>query len=140
VRVRRGDNPSPVSPERGTRVAVLRTLVVTLSPFLCELVTSVLAPEISVDVVGVLPTRERLVEGMREIAPDIVLLGLGEGEAETADPLLRRTSSVARILALARNGKSAWLYESPHRRVTLSDLSVASLKEALITSLRARSN
>jgi hypothetical protein len=114
--------------------------VVTLSPFLCELVTSVLAPEISVDVVGVLATRERMAATMREIEPDIVLLGLGEGEVETADPLLSRTSSLARILALARNGKSAWFYESPHRRVTLSDLSVASLKEALRASLTPRAN
>ena len=114
--------------------------MVTLSPFLCELVTSVLAPEISVEVVEALATRERLAARIREIAPDIVLLGLGEGEAEAADPLLLRASSLARILALAHDGHSAWLYESPHRRVTLSDLSVASLKEALIASLTPRSD
>jgi chemotaxis response regulator CheB len=135
VRVRRGDNPAPDSPERETRVAAFRMLVVTLSPFLRELVTGVLAPEIPVDVVGALASRERLAARIREQAPDIVLLGLGEGEVEAVDPLLLKASSLAPILALTHNGQSAWLYESSGRRVTLSDLSVASLKEALRASL-----
>ncbi len=109
-------------------------LVVTLSPFLRELVASVLAPEFPVDVVGALDTRENLAVRIREHAPDIVLLGLGEGEADAMDPLLLKASSLARILALTHNGQSAWLYESPGRRVALSDLSIASLKEALRAS------
>jgi DNA-binding NarL/FixJ family response regulator len=121
-------------------VVAVRTLVVTLSPLLRELVTSVLPPQISVDVVEALATREHLAERIREIAPDLVLLGLGEGEGDgTALPLLA-VRPLARILVLTRDGASAWLYESPGRRVTLSVLSVASLKEALRASLAAHSD
>lgn len=116
-------------------MAAFRMLVVALSPFLRELVTGVLAPEIPVDVVEALASREHLAARIREYAPDIVLLGLGESEVEAVDPLLLKASSLARILALTRNGQSARLYESPGRREILSDLSVASLKEALRASL-----
>ncbi len=121
-------------------MVAVRTLVVTLSPFLRELVTSVLPPQISVDVVEVLGTREHLADRIREIAPDLVLLGLGEGEADAAALPLLAVRPLARILVLTRNGESAWLYESPGRRVTLSELSVASLKEALRASLLPHSD
>ncbi len=70
-------------------MAVLRTVVVTLSPFLRELVTNVLSPDIVVDVIELLDTRERLTERLRDLAPDLVLVGLLDAETDTvALPLL----------------------------------------------------
>lgn len=119
-------------------MVAVRTLVVTLSPFLRELVISVLPPQVPVDVVDVLATREHLAETIRDSAPDLVLLGLGEGETDAAALPLLAVRPVARILVLTHNGEFAWLYELPGRRVTLSDLSVSSLKEALRASLAPR--
>jgi chemotaxis response regulator CheB len=113
----------------------VRTLVVSLSPFLRELVRSVLEPQISLDAVEVLAARELVAERIRKISPDLVLLGLKEVEteadADAAALQLLAALSNARVLVLAHNGESAWLYGTPGRRVTLSDLSVASLKDAL---------
>jgi len=113
----------------------VRTLVVSLSPFLRELVRSVLEPQISLDAVEVLAAREFVAERIRKITPDLVLLGLKEveteAEADAAALQLLAALPNARVLVLAHNGESAWLYGTPGRRVTLSDLSVAPLKDAL---------
>jgi chemotaxis response regulator CheB len=112
-------------------VARLRTLVVTLSPLLRELVTSVLPSQISVDVVEVLQSREGVAERLRDLAPDLVLIGLLNGETDAiALPLLAALPSV-RILVLAPNGEHAWLHQSHGRRVALSHLSVQALREAM---------
>jgi DNA-binding NarL/FixJ family response regulator len=116
--------------EAGTRVLVLRTVVVTLSPLLRELLTSVLSPEIVVDVIEVLATRERVVERLRELGPDLVLIGLLDSDADAVVSLLLPALPSVRILVLASNGEHAWLYESG-RFLKLSNVSVAALKEAL---------
>jgi hypothetical protein len=79
------------------------------SPFLRELVTSVLAPEIPIDVLGALATRQRLAVRIREHAPDIVLLGLGEGEVEAMDPLLLKAAESLPDAALGLTGASGLL-------------------------------
>jgi len=112
-------------------VTVLRTVVVTLSPFLRELVTTVVSPEIVLDVIEVLDTRERLTQRLGDLAPDLVLVGLLDAETDAvALPLLAAAPS-ARILVLASNGEHAWLHVSPGRHSSLSNVSVHALKEAL---------
>ena len=112
-------------------MARLRTLVVTLSPLLRELVTSVLPSQISFDVIEVLQSREGVAERLRDLAPDLVLIGLLEGETDAiALPLLAALPSI-RILVLARNGEHAWLYRSYGRRAALPNLSVQALREAM---------
>jgi DNA-binding NarL/FixJ family response regulator len=112
-------------------VAVLRTVAVTLSPFLCELVTNALSPEIVVDVIEALDTRERLRERLRELAPDLLLIGLLDAEKDAvALPLLAAAPSM-RVLVLASNGEHAWLHDAPGRRASLPNVSIHALKEAL---------
>jgi hypothetical protein len=122
---------SPDCLEVGTRVVVLRTVVVTLSPLLCELVTSVLSPQIVVNIIEVLATRERVAERLRDLAPDLVLFGLLDSEADKVALSLPPALPSTRILALASNGEHAWLYESGGRFVRLSNFSVHALREAL---------
>lgn len=112
-------------------MARLRTLVVTLSPLLRELVTSVLPSPISVDVIEILESRQGVAERLRDLAPDLVLIGLVDAETDAiALPLLAALPSV-RILVLARNGAHAWLHQPHGRRTVLSDLSVQALRAAM---------
>ncbi len=115
----------------GTQVAVLRTVVVTLSPLLRELVTNVLSPEIVIDVIEVFAARELLTERLPDLAPDLVLVGLLDAETDTVALPLLAASPSARVLVLASNGETAWLHESGGRHARLSDVSVQGLKEAL---------
>jgi hypothetical protein len=117
---------------RNIFVAGVRTLVVTLPPLLADLITSVLEPHLSLDVIGVMPTRERLAERLRELRPELVLLGLNDGEKDScAQPLLKVLPS-ARILVLRKNGQDAWLYKMRPHRTVLMNVSLSSLIGALL--------
>jgi DNA-binding NarL/FixJ family response regulator len=112
-------------------VVVVRTLVVTVSPLLAELVTSVLHPRLSVEVIGFLQTRDGLTEHLRATVPDLVLLGLVGTEADAcARPLLAALPS-GKFLVIAPNGQSAWLHEMRPHRTVLTELSVSTLTRAL---------
>ncbi len=117
-------------------MAGVRTLVVTVSPLLAELVTGVLGPYLPLDVIGVLQSRNLLAEQLRTTAPDLVIMGLVGGETDAcALPLLAALPSAA-ILVLEPTGKDAWLHEMLPHRTTLIDFSVP----ALIRELASRFN
>lgn len=114
-------------------MAGVRTLAVTVSPLLRELVASVLEPHLSLEFVAILQTRERLAECLREFAPDLVLLGLKGAETDaSARPLLAVRPS-AKILALAPNGQHAWMYEMREHCTALPEISPPALIELLTT-------
>jgi DNA-binding NarL/FixJ family response regulator len=109
----------------------MRMLVVTVSPLLRELVTSVLQSQFAVDVVEILEAREPVAERLRDLAPDLVLLGLLDAETDSVAASLLAVLPSVRVLVLAGNGEHAWLYEPQGRRTVLSDLSAQALREAL---------
>jgi DNA-binding NarL/FixJ family response regulator len=112
-------------------VAGVRTLVVTLSPLLSDVVTSLLQPHLPLNVIRVLQTREQLAEHLRATVPDLVILGLLGGETDAcARPLLVALPS-AKILVLTRNGQHAWLHEMRPQRTALTNLSVRALVRTL---------
>lgn len=109
----------------------VRTVLVTISPLLAALVIDVLRPYLALDVIDDLPMRDCLLEQLRALAPDLVLLGLSglEGD-ELVLPLLAALPT-ALFLAIAPNGQHAWLHQMRPRRTELPDFSVAALVEAL---------
>jgi DNA-binding NarL/FixJ family response regulator len=112
----------------------VRTVVVTMSPLLADIVLNYLQSYLTIDVVGVLQDRAALAERLAEIRPDLVLLGLTEAESDAcARPLLALLPS-ARFLVLAPNGQHAWLHELRPHRLTLRHLS----KRGLLRTLASR--
>lgn len=119
-------------------MARVRTLVVTVSPLLAELVTGVLRLHLPLDVVEVVESRDLLEDRLRSIAPDLVIMGLTRGECDDcalALPLLA-VLPTAEVLVLEPTGKHAWLHEMRPHRTSLIDLSA----DALIHALASRFN
>ena len=116
---------------RDRSVAAIRTLVVTVSPLLTDIVTAVLQQRLTLDVIGVLPTRERLAEQLRELAPDLVLLGLLDTETDASARPLLVALPTARFVVLAADGQQAWLYEMRPHRTALTNFSLPALTGAL---------
>ena len=113
-------------------MAGVRTLVVTLSPLLADLVANVLRPHLRLDVIDVMRSREKLAEKLRELQPQLVLLGLENGEKDScARPLLSVMPSSGLILVLEKSGQHAWLYRLRPHRTALVNLSMPSLIGAL---------
>lgn len=118
--------------QTGTGVAVLlRTVVVTLSPLLRDLVIEVLSLEFVIDVVEVLPTREGLADRLNRIAPELVLVGLLDSETTAIAPPLLAGCPATRLLLFAPNGEHAWLYQSGRPVEPLTALTLQALRNAL---------
>jgi hypothetical protein len=109
----------------------VRTLAVTISPLLANLLTDVLKPRLPLDLIGIVQHRAALPDAMRALTPDLVVLGLVGGETDAvARPFLAVLPSAV-ILVLSANGQSAWLHQQRRRRIVLPGLSVAALADAL---------
>jgi hypothetical protein len=112
-------------------VAGVRTLVVTVSPLLTDIVTTVLQRRLTLDMIGVLPTRERLAELLLELSPDLVLFGLLDTETDASARPLLVALPTARFVVLAANGQQAWLYEMRPHRTALTNFSLPALSGVL---------
>jgi len=114
-------------------VAALRTLMVTVSPLLGELIMAALLPHFPLDLVGILETREGLAASLNAWSPDLVLLGLQGVETEAcAQPVLALLPSV-KILVISANGEPALLLENGSLPLVLADLSVPLLIQTLVS-------
>lgn len=113
----------------------MRTLFVTVSPLLGEVVAAVLLPRLPLDVIGSLETRENLAARLRAQAPDLVLLGLRHAEPETCAQDVLAALPSAKILAMMENGAQAWLFAAGAPPLGLADLSAHTLVQALAAHL-----
>jgi chemotaxis response regulator CheB len=109
----------------------VRTVAVTISPLLADLVREVLKPRLMLDLVGVLENRATLAASLRKLKPDLVLFGLIGGETDAAALPFRVVLPSAVFLVLSSSGHHAWLHMRRGRRVVLSNLSVSALAKAL---------
>jgi hypothetical protein len=109
----------------------VRTVAVTISPLLAGLVTEILKPRLTLDLVDVLQNRTTLVDSLQKLQPDLVLFGLMGDETDAAALPFRAVLPSAVILVLPPSGHHAWLHERSGRCIVLSNLSVAALANAL---------
>jgi chemotaxis response regulator CheB len=109
----------------------VRTVAVTISPLLASLMTEVLKPRLSLDLVGVVQDRATLADSLRKLTPDLVVFGLIGEETDAAALPFRAVLPSAVILVLSSSGHYACLYERSGRRIALSNLSVSALAGAL---------
>jgi hypothetical protein len=112
-------------------VGIVRTVVVTVSPLLADLVIDVLRPRLRVEVAAILPTRERLADHLQALMPDLVVLGIGDTESDEIVGPLATALPTAMFLVVAANARQAWLHGTRPNREVLNDFSVADLVEAL---------
>jgi len=112
----------------------VRTVVVTMSPLLADIVLNFLQSHLAVDVIGVLDDREELALRLAAIRPDLVLLGLLGSESDACARPLLALLPYARFLVLAPNGQHAWLHEMRPHRLALRYFS----KRGLLRTLASR--
>jgi hypothetical protein len=119
--------------EADRAVVGLRTLMVTVSPLLGEMTLAVLLPYLPMEIIGILETRQDIATMLLQAAPDLLLLGLFENEREAiAGSLLLIVPSI-KILALASDGRQAWLFETGQPPLALPDLSLPALVSAVVS-------
>jgi DNA-binding NarL/FixJ family response regulator len=113
-------------------VAAIRTVMITMSPMLRDLVTELMAEHVNVDLVDELDTRDGLEEQLQALVPDLILIGLGRGEGDEIGLSLVRFLPNAKVIAFSSDGRNAFVHRMQPQRTALLDVSPQMLIEAIL--------
>ena len=80
-------------------MAERRTVFVTLSPLLSDIISESVGARLGLSLVGHIQDRDRLDETLSALAPDIVFVGLRAGESDDIGLSVLRVVPAARVLA-----------------------------------------
>src|SRR6266481_2366534 len=117
---------------RGNTVASIRAVVVTLSPILVDLVTTLLSGRAELDVVARFDSHDGIETQLAAASPDLILYGLQNGESDNiAAPLLALLPS-SKIIVFSSDGRNAYVYTMRPNRKALLDLSPRALVRAIL--------
>ena len=115
-------------------MAAIRTVMVTVSPILRDLITELMAGHGHLDVVGELDTRDRLEEQLRALAPDLILIGLGRDEGDEIGLSLMRFLPNAKVIAFSSDLRHAFVHRMQPQRIALLDVSPQMLIDTIMGS------
>ena len=113
-------------------MAKRRTVFVTLSPLLSDIISELVFARLGLKLVGHIQDREMLIERLPALAPDVVFIGLRTGESDTIGSSVLKVVPTAKVLAISNDARYAYLHEMRLIRLELPDFSVASLSAAVI--------
>lgn len=106
-----------------------------MPPLIVDIIAKLLPDRTALNVLAQLADRVDIQERLSALNPDLVLLGLQNGETENVPYDLLALLPSAMIISLSSDGRSAVIYEMrPHRR-TLRNIS----PRVLIQTILARS-
>jgi DNA-binding NarL/FixJ family response regulator len=109
----------------------IRTVTVTITPLLCDIISQVAAERAPIDIVARLDNRGRLELRLQTLAPDLVLIGLCPGEDDSIALSFRNALPRAKVIALSHDIRHAYLHVSHRHGTVLNDLSLEALIEAI---------
>jgi chemotaxis response regulator CheB len=114
-------------------VIPIRTAVVTMSPMLRDIVKELPTRGVRLKIVAEFGTRDLLLEQLKTIRPDMVLIGLARAETDQIGRTILLALPWSRVIVFSSGARHLYIHEMrPHRRV-LSDVSA----QAVIRALRA---
>ena len=106
-----------------------------LPPLLRDIVSSAVADEPDMEIIGEFVDCTRVLETDVELVPDVIVLGVSVGEmADYCRRILFRFPR-AKILALDGDGKSVSLYDLRPHKVPVGEVSPQELVEAIRTAV-----
>jgi DNA-binding NarL/FixJ family response regulator len=115
-------------------VAAIRTVMITMSPMLRDLVTELMAEHVNLDLVGELDSRDGLEEQLQALVPDLILIGLGRGEADEIGLSLVRILPNAKVIAFSSDVRHAFFHRMQPQRTVLLDVSPQMLIDTILGS------
>jgi DNA-binding NarL/FixJ family response regulator len=111
-----------------------RAVFVTMPPLLSDIVRELLSEKAGLHVVDQIGDREMLTERLPKLQPDLVVIGLGNGEGDDIGRFVLQVVPNAKALAISNNGRDAYLLEMRLHRSRLPDFSPENLLSAIIAS------
>ena len=104
-------------------VAVIRTVVITLTMMISDIVKQLLIDDVTLDIVGRFDSRELIEDKLRAISPELVLVGLSPDEPGMMGPYFLTVVPDAKVIAFSSDGHSAYVSQSDASWTHLPDVS-----------------
>jgi hypothetical protein len=102
-----------------------------MSPMLRDIVKELPTGGVRLEIVAEFATRDLLLNQLRTIRPDMVLIGLGRGETDQIGRTILLALPWSRVIVFSSGARHVYIHEMrPHRRM-LSDVSAQSVIRAL---------
>jgi hypothetical protein len=105
--------------------------MVTIPPLFGDIIRQVLAGHVAIEIVAEIGCRNRLRERLRALQPELVLIGLRRGEADTIGLSVLATLPRAKVIAFSSDARNAFVHEVRPHRTELQDCSMGSLLRLL---------
>jgi DNA-binding NarL/FixJ family response regulator len=113
-------------------VTSIRTVTITMSPLLRDLVTELIAAHCNIDLVAEIDSRATIEQELQALAPELVLVGLGEGEGDEIGAELAGSVSKATVIAFSSDNRHAFVHQKNRPRRVLVDMSPRQLVDAAL--------
>jgi chemotaxis response regulator CheB len=117
---------------KGIAMAAIRAVLVTVSPLLGDIVTTLLANRARLDLVARWEDRKDIETELVAISPDLVLIGLQAGETNAIACSLLVLVPSATVITLSGDGKTAYVHAMRAHCVPLGDVSPAVLLDVIL--------
>ena len=113
-------------------MAAIRTVTLTMSPILRDLITGLMAGRRDLDVVEEFDSRDGLEERLQAVTPDLILIGLRSNEADEISVPLVRLLPNAKVIAFSSDGHHAFVHRMHPQRTELLDVSAETLIDTIL--------
>lgn len=120
----------------GTLVYI-RVALVGLPPLLHDIVIRLVADQSDLEVVGQYRQYEELFVSDNESAPDVIVIGIGDGDVNGICGRLLAQHPQVKIVAVGGEGRRVFLYDLRPHKVAVGEVSPEELLQAIRISVRA---
>jgi DNA-binding NarL/FixJ family response regulator len=121
---------------RGGQVSAIRIVVGKTPRLLGEIIVAALSAEKGMRIVGEADNEVDLVDLCSRAQPDVVVLGSTRADVEVIGHRLLRKCPFAKLLALASDGRTTYLFELRPYKVELGALSPRDLVQAVLAAIQ----
>jgi DNA-binding NarL/FixJ family response regulator len=107
-----------------------------MPPLLGDIVRETLIRQTDLEVLAEVGTRGEIESAVTSVGADVAILGIAPGDWATLDGLLRALFTShprLRVIALASDGRSGYVYQLEPRTVAIADVSPTSLVQTIRT-------
>lgn len=117
----------------------IRVIVGKIPKLLGEIILAALVREGGVRIVGEAESEDELVHLCARVRPDVIVLGSLEADAEAIGHRLLHSCPFAKVVALASDGRTTFLFELRPQKVDLGELALGELGHVVARLLQPAS-
>ena len=120
-------------------MGTIRTVIVTISPREGSIIQELISGYANVERVGDFDNRTDAENGLADMVPDIILVGLHKGETDNTARKLLDIVPLSKVIAFSPDFCTAYVHELRAHRTELPNLSPKALIDAVIGATNFRS-